>query len=137
MSNAKDPFEALLDRQLQGIRSTREEINKTVTNRQSYLDAEWRKVMESAHKLQAKLARHPRMQHFVINRDETEISIKIADPGIRRTYCFYILSRHHPDKKYPGMDVVWLCEFGEADRHFREPAEAMTELVQSIAPKLA
>jgi SMC interacting uncharacterized protein involved in chromosome segregation len=137
MSTAKDPYEALLERQLQGIRSTREELEKNVSSRAVYLDAEWRKMVESVRKLQTRLQRHPKVQHFVINKDDSEISIKILDAGMRRSYCFYILSRNHPEKKYPGMDVIWLCEFGEPDRNFREPSEALGELVRAIAPKLA
>ena len=137
MSTAKDPFEALLDRQLQGIRSTREEMQKSVNSRAAYLDAEWSKMLESVRNLQMKLQRHPKVQHFVISKDESEVSIKILDTGARRNYNFYILGRNHPEKKYPGMDVVWLSEFGEGERNFREPSEALAELVRTIAPKLA
>ncbi len=137
MSTAKDPFEVLLERQLQGIRSTRAELEKEVSHRSIYLDTEWRKVIDSVRNLQNRLQRHPKVQHFVISKDDTEISIKIIDSSSRRNYCFFILSRNHPDKKYPGMDVVWLSEFGEPDRNFREPSEALAELVRAIAPKLA
>lgn len=137
MNTAKDPFEALLERQLQGIRSTRAEIEKSVSHRSVYLDAEWQKVVDSTRKLQERLRRHPKVQHFVISKDDTEITIKIMDPSARRNYCYYILSRNHPEKKYPGMDVVWLSEFGEEDRNFREPSEALAELVRAIAPRLA
>lgn len=137
MSTAKDPFEALLDRQLQGIRSTREQLAKEVSGRSVYLDAEWRKVVDSVRNLQARLQRHPKVQHFVISKDDTEISVKIMDSGSRRNYCFFILSRNHPEKKYAGLDVVWLSEFGGVDRNFKEPSEALAELVRAIAPKLA
>lgn len=137
MSTAKDPFEALLDRQVAGIRSTREELEKNTNHREVYLDAEWRKIIDSVRNLQARLQRHPKVQHFVISKDDTEISVKILDSGVRRNYCFYILSRNHPEKKYPGLDVVWLSEFGQDDRNFREPSEALAELVRAIAPKLA
>ena len=137
MTIEKDPFEALLDRQVQGIRSTREELEKNVNHRAVYLDAEWRKMLESVRNLQLKLQRHPKVQHFVISKDDTEVSIKILDAGVRRNYCFYILSRNHPEKKYAGLDVVWLSEFGEGERNFREPSEALADLVKAIAPKLA
>jgi hypothetical protein len=77
------------------------------------------------------------VQHFIISKDDTEITIKIIDPNARRNYSYYILSRNHPEKKYPGLDVVWLSEFGEGDRNFREPSEGLAELVRAIAPKLA
>ena len=137
MSTEKDPFEALLDRQLQGIRSTRAELEKEVSHRSIYLDAEWKKVVDSVRKLQARLQRHPKVQHFVISKDDTEISVKITDANARRNYSYFILSRNHPEKKYAGLDVVWLSEFGEDDRNFREPSEALAELVRAIAPKLA
>ena len=137
MSTAKDPFEALLERQLQGIRSTREELAKEVSHRSVYLDIEWKKVVDSVRNLQNRLQRHPKVQHFVISKDDTEITVKIIDANARRNYSYFILSRNHPEKKYPGMDVVWLSEFGEEDRNFREPSEALAELVRAIAPKLA
>ena len=137
MSTEKDPFEALLERQLQGIRTTREEMAKEVNHRSAYLDVEWKKVIDSVRKLQARLQRHPKVQHFVISKDDTEISVKIIDASSRRNYCFFILSRNHPEKKFAGLDVVWLSEFGADDRNFREPSEALAELVRAIAPKLA
>lgn len=137
MSTEKDPFEALLDRQLQGIRSTRAELEQNVNHRSIYLDAEWKKVVDSVRKLQTRLQRHPKVQHFVISKDDTEISVKIIDASSRRNYCFFILSRNHPEKKFPGLDVVWLSEFGADDRNFKEPSEALGELVRAMAPKLA
>lgn len=137
MSTAKDPFEALLERQLQGIRSTREQLEKEVSHRSVYLDAEWKKVVDSVRNLQTRLQRHPKVQHFVISKDDTEITIKILDNNARRNYSFFILSRNHPEKKYAGLDVVWLSEFGADDRNFKEPSEALAELVRAIAPKLA
>lgn len=137
MSTDKDPFEALLERQLQGIRTTRAELEKEVSHRSVYLDAEWKKAVDSVRKLQTRLQRHPKVQHFVISKDDTEISVKITDANARRNYSYFILSRNHPEKKYAGLDVVWLSEFGEEDRNFREPSEALAELVRAIAPRLA
>lgn len=137
MTTDKDPFEALLERQLQGIRSTRAELEKEVSHRSVYLDVEWKKVVDSVRNLQNRLQRHPKVQHFIISKDDTEITIKIIDSSARRNYSYFILSRNHPEKKFPGLDVVWLSEFGQDDRNFREPSEALATLVRSIAPKLA
>lgn len=137
MSTSKDPYENLLEQQMNGIRSRRQEAKSAEKTRQEHLDAEWKKTIESARKLQVKFASHPKIQHFTISKNEDEISIKLIDSSLRRGYSFYILGRNHSEKKYPGMDVVWLCELGVNETHYREPSEAMAELVRNIAYKLA
>ena len=106
-NSATDVFE----RQLQGIRAHRE--------------------------LQAKLNGNPKVLQFVISRDQKEVSIKIVDPTEKRGYRYFIFCRSHPEGQYPGLDAVWLREFGVDDTNYKEPKKAMQELVQRIAGTLA
>lgn len=132
-NSATDVFE----QQLQGIRAHREEIQRGSTTRLQQLEADWAETIVSIRQLQAKLHGNPKVMQFAVSRDAKEVSIKLADPGEKRGYRYFLLSRHHPEGQYPALDAVWLREFGVDDTHYKEPKKAMQELVQRIAGTLA
>ena len=132
-NSATDVFE----RQLQGIRAHREETQRGSATRMQQLDAEWVDTVVTIRQLQAKLNGNPKVLQFVISRDQKEVSIKIVDPTEKRGYRYFIFCRSHPEGQYPGLDAVWLREFGVDDTNYKEPKKAMQELVQRIAGTLA
>ncbi len=128
----------LLDHHLHGIRSHRENAQKQDAGRQAYLDQEWAKILESLRQLHAKIHRDPRVQIFTIARDGSEVTVKLTDAGEKRGYRYLVLSRQHPDRdQYQKQDAVWIREFGRNDTSYREPREALRDLVQRIAGTLA
>lgn len=132
-NSASDVFE----QQVQGIRAHREETQRGSATRMQQLDAEWAETVVTIRQLQAKLNGNAKVLQFVISRDQKEVSIKIVDPTEKRGYRYFIFSRSHPEGQYPGLDAVWLREFGVDDTNYKEPKKAMQELVQRIAGTLA
>lgn len=125
------------DRHLQSVRSYREEAHATTLNKRARIDAEWTKMIQAVRALQARLSADKRVLSFTISRDLKEIAIKIADPHEKRGHRYFLLSREHPDGKFPGVDNVWLREFGRDDASFDEPQKGMEELMLRIAGTLA
>lgn len=132
-NSATDVF----DQQLKGIRAHREETQRGTATRLQQLEAEWAETVVTIRALQTKLSGNPKVLHFVISRDQKEVSIKIADTAEKRGYRYFVFSRHHPEGQYPGLDAVWLREFGSDDTSYKEPKKAMQELVQRIAGTFA
>ena len=125
------------ERHLQSVRSYREESMATTLNKKARIDAEWSKMLQAMRALQTRLSGDKRVLSFTISRDLREVAIKIADAHEKRGHRYFLLSREHPDGKFPGMDSVWLREFGRDDASFDDPNRAMEELLLRIAGTLA
>lgn len=132
-SDATSQFE----RHLQSVRSYREESQAQTLNKKGRIDAEWAKVVTSMRSLQTRLSADKRVLSFTISRDLREVAIKIADPGEKRGHRYFLMSRNHPDGKYPGIEDVWLREFGRDDASFNDPQKCMEELMLRVAGTLA
>jgi hypothetical protein len=125
------------ERHLQSVRSYREESHAATLNKRGRIDAEWAKMIVAARALQSKLMADKRVLAFAISRDQKEVSVKIVDPHEKRGQRYFLLSREHPEGKYPGIDSVWLREFGRDDASFDDPNLAMEELMLRVAGTLA
>lgn len=130
-------FTSQFERHLQSVRQYREESQATTLNRRTRLDNEWGKIIASMRALQTRLATDPRVLSFVISRDLKEVSLKVKDPHEKLGYRYFLLSRDHPEGKFPGVDAVWLREFGRDDARFDDPQKAVEELMLRIAGTLA
>jgi hypothetical protein len=126
----------LLDRQIQGVRMHRTESQKEAEAKSVRWERDWQELVVQARTIQARYGRHPRMLHFVVSKDEREVNIKLKEES-PRGYTYFILSRVHPDGKYPELQAVWLREVGREDMSFSEPARALEELFSRVAPRLA
>ncbi|MEK6806748.1 MAG: FHA domain-containing protein [Pseudomonadota bacterium] len=126
----------LLDQQLAGIRTYRDENAVGEKARLAQLDAEWKQVLVAMQQLKDKVGKHPKVQHFTFSRDEQEVSVKVEDSS-KRGYSYYVLSRRHPTGKYDDHGVVWLCELGAEELNYKKPKDAMADLVRRLAPRLA
>ena len=125
------------DRHLRSVRNYREEAQAATLNKRGRIDAEWAKMIVAAKALQARLQQDKRVLSFAISRDQKEVSVKIADPYEKRGQRYFLLSREHPEGKFPGVDSVWLREFGRDDASFDDPNAAMEELMLRVAGTLA
>jgi predicted component of type VI protein secretion system len=125
------------ERHLQSVRSHREESQATTLTRGAKLEQEWAKLVVQMKALQARLTTDKRVQSFSISRDQKEIALKITDPHEKRGYRYFLLSRDHPEGKFPGVHAVWLREFGRDDASFEEPQKAAEELLLRVAGTLA
>lgn len=125
------------ERHLNSVRSYREESQAQTLNKKSRVDAEWGKVVVAMRSLQTRLSADKRVLSFSISRDLREVAIKIADPSEKRGHRYFLMSRNHPDGKYPGVEDVWLREFGRDDASFGDPQKCMEELMLRVAGTLA
>ena len=125
------------ERHLQSVRSYREETHATTLNKKGRLDAEWGKVVQSMRSLQTRLSADKRVLSFSISRDLREVAIKIADPTDKRGHRYYLMSRSHPEGKFPTLEAVWLREFGKEDAQYDNAQKAMDELMMRVAGTLA
>ncbi|HUS24944.1 MAG TPA: FHA domain-containing protein [Candidatus Binatia bacterium] len=126
-----------LERHISSVRSYREQSATEKQSRRQRVDAGWGEVVTAMQALKARFAKDARVLGFAVSRDAREVSLKIADAYEKRGYRYFLLSREHPDGKYPGVDAVWLREFGRDDASFEEPKAAMEELFLRIAGSLA
>lgn len=131
-----DSMVSLLDQQIRGIQSQRNEFQSTVRSAKEQFELDWRDAIAAARDLHGRLNNNPRVQYFVVTRDEMEVSVKIADNS-RRGYSNLILSRRHPEKNTMAEGVVWFAEFGDEPRSYRAPKDALEDFVRRIAGKLA
>lgn len=130
-------FTSQFERHLQSVRSYREESQATTLNRRARLDNEWSKTIVAMRALQTRLSADPRVLSFAIGRELKDVSVKIKDPHEKLGYRYFLLSREHPEGKFPGVDAVWLREFGRDDARFDDPQKAVEELMLRVAGTLA
>jgi predicted component of type VI protein secretion system len=136
-ADADGDITSQFERHLNSVRSYREESQASTLNRKSRVDAEWGKVIQAMRSLQTRLSTDKRVLSFSISRDVREVAIKIADPQEKRGHRYFLMSRSHPDGKFPGVEDVWLREFGRDDASFGDPQKAMEELMLRVAGTLA
>lgn len=125
------------DRHLQSVRAYREESQAATLNRRGKMDEQWARMIVGARSLQTRLQADKRVLSFTISRDQKEVAVKIADAYEKRGHRYFLLSRDHPEGKYPGVENCWLREFGRDDASFDDPAKAMEELMLRVAGTLA
>jgi pSer/pThr/pTyr-binding forkhead associated (FHA) protein len=136
-SDAMGDITSQFERQLQSVRAYREEAQSGTLNKKQKVDALWATMITNMRSLQNRLRADKRVMAFDINRDATEVSVKVADPREKRGHRYFMVTRNHPEGKYTGLEVIYMREFGREDQTFDEPAKAMEELIMRIAATLA
>ncbi len=136
-SEAMGDITSQFERQLQSVRAYREEAQSGTLNKKQKVDALWATMITNMRSLQTRLRADKRVMAFDINRDATEVSVKVADPREKRGHRYFMVTRNHPEGKYTGLEVIYMREFGREDQTFDEPAKAMEELIMRIAATLA
>jgi hypothetical protein len=127
---------SLLDRQMSGIQSQRNEVEESQRSVREKFEQEWQEAITAAGELRKRFADHPKMRYFVIARDGREVSVKVSDSS-KRGYCNLVLSRRHPEKDAEFEGRVWYGETDISPESYGAPSEALAELVRRIAAKLA
>jgi pSer/pThr/pTyr-binding forkhead associated (FHA) protein len=136
-SEAMGDITSQFERQLQSVRAYREEAQSGTLNKKQKVDALWATMITNMRSLQNRLRADKRVMAFDINRDATEVSVKVADPREKRGHRYFMVTRNHPEGKFTGLEVIYMREFGREDQTFDEPAKAMEELIMRIAATLA
>jgi pSer/pThr/pTyr-binding forkhead associated (FHA) protein len=126
----------LLEQQIRGIQSRRQEVEQTQRSVKEQFEHEWREAIRAARELQGQLHGNAKVIYYVVTRDEQEVSVKIAD-GSKRGSANLILSRRHPESGKVQEGYVWFGVFGEESRSYREPKIALEDFVRRVASKLA
>lgn len=129
---------ALLAKQIRGIRSHRDGSRQQLDSERVHCDQEWTRMLTAARHLESELHGHPKVQHYTFSKDSEQLTVKIVDPGKNGGFAYFILSRRDPDTQHPHPHgLIALREFGERDCYYREPKDALNELVKRLATRLA
>lgn len=127
---------SLLDQQLQGIRSQRQDHQETTRTRREQFDQAWRTAVTAARELKGRVGNDPRVLFYVIARDEQDVTVKIKENS-SRGFCNLTISRRHPIKETMAEGLVWFAETGDEPKSYSDPKEMLEDFVRSIAAKLA
>jgi hypothetical protein len=131
-----DKVGGLLDQQIQGIRSQRQDVQETQRQRRERFEQAWREAVVAARQLKGRIGNDPRVLFFVVARDEREITVKLKENS-PRGFCNFGISLHHPVKETVAEGIAWLAETGSEPRAYNEPKEMVEDFVRAIASKLA
>lgn len=126
----------LLDQQLQGIRSQRQDHQETTRTRREQFDQGWRAAVTAARELKGRVGNDPRVLFYVISRDEQEVTVKLKENS-SRGFCNLTISKRHPIKETMAEGLVWFAETGDDPKSYSDPREMLEDFVRAIAAKLA
>lgn len=128
--------DGLLEQQIQGIRSQRQDVQETQRQRREQFDQAWKEAIVAARQLKTRTGADPRVLFFVIARDEREVTVKLKENSARG-FCNFSISLHHPVKETAAEGLAWFAETGDEPRSYGDPKEMMEDFVRAIAGKLA
>ncbi|TXH04642.1 MAG: FHA domain-containing protein [Nevskiaceae bacterium] len=131
-----DSITGLLDKQVRGVQAQRDRYEQNQKSEREQFDQFWREAIIAARQLRDRVGKDPKVLYFVIARDEREVAVKVVEKS-RRGHCNLILSRKHPEKETEIDGHAWLGISGEDPQSFRDPRDALAELVRYLAPMLA
>lgn len=126
----------LLEQQIQGIRSQRQDYQDTTRTRREQFDQAWREAITAVRELKSRVGTDPRVLFYVISRDEQETNVKLKDNS-SHGFCNLTLSRRHPIKETVAEGIVWFAETGDEPRSYTNTKEALQDFVRAIASRLA
>jgi pSer/pThr/pTyr-binding forkhead associated (FHA) protein len=126
----------LLEQQIQGIRSQRQDHQETTRTRRDQFDQAWRDSLVAVRELKGRVGNDPRILFYVVSRDEQEVTVKLKDNSARG-FCNLTLSLRHPIKETSAEGIVWFAETGDEPRAYGDTKEALQDFVRAIASKLA
>lgn len=127
---------SLLDQQIKGIRSQREDYQETLRVRREQFEQAWREAVVAARELKARVGGDARVLYYVVSRDESEVTVKLKENS-SRGFCNLTISRRHPLKETTAEGVVWFAETGDDARAYSNPKDLIEDFVRAIAAKLA
>lgn len=127
---------AVFDQQLQALRDKRLLQRDEAEKRRVRLDHDWQHLLRSANELRDRLRGAPQLLGFTISEDAREVAIRLADPSAASGISF-VLTRRHPEQLAGDRDGgVWLRQSGAEDVMFREPPDALAELMRRLAARV-
>jgi len=125
-----------LDRLLGSIRSFRDQETDVVRQRQAEMMREWRETLTYAEAMKQRLASESRIRFFDVSERRQEIVLRIVrSPG--EPTRLLSLTWGHPDQRDKAPDGIWLRATFHPDRRYYKSAEAVRELVATLASFLA
>lgn len=131
-----DKVSGLLEQQIQGIRSQRQDHQETTRTRRESFEQAWREAIVGARELKNRVGNDPRVLFYVISRDEQEVTVKLKENS-ERGFCNVTISRRHPIKETMAEGILWFAETGSEPRSYSNPKEMLEDFVRAIAVKLA
>lgn len=130
------PPKDMVDSMLDAIRSHREQERTIKVLRKDTVDAEWKKLVESAQVLKKRVGNHPRVKFFDISRNHSDIMIRLQRSDEKSGQHSILISRTHPHNPSP-LETIWLIESGRPDKHCESCEDIMRDLMSTLAPLIA
>lgn len=130
------PDLAELDRLMGSIRSFRSGEAKQNDQKRNEMLEEWKKVMGYCGALKTRLASEPKVRYFEISDRRNEVVVRIERVPGQPTQLL-MLSWGHMEQRERAEDGIWMRQPGQADKRYEKCAEAMRDLVTTIAHMVA
>jgi len=125
-----------LDRLLGSIRSFRDQETDGLKQRQAELMREWRETLTYAEAMKARLAGESRIRFFDVSERRQEIVLRVVRAPGEPTRLLS-LTWGHPDQRDKVADGIWMRATHSQDRRYYKSADAVRELVATLASFLA
>lgn len=127
----------LFDRAMSSARQQRSSSKSALEEKRERVDAEWKKVTQTADAIKRRVATDSRIKAFNISDRLQEIMVTVRQNETTPPH-FIRISRQHPDQNYPGIEAIWIRETGYSqDRRFDDAEALIREFALSLAHSLA
>ncbi|MES2883368.1 MAG: FHA domain-containing protein [Pseudomonadota bacterium] len=130
------PELAELDRLMGSIRSFRSGEAKQNDQKRNEMLEEWKKVMGYCGALKTRLASEPKVRYFEISDRRNEVVVRIERVPGQPTQLLMLTWGHMEQRERAG-DGIWMRQPGQADKRYDKCADAMRDLVTTIAHMVA
>ena len=130
------PDLAELDRLMGSIRSFRSGEAKQNDQKRNEMLEEWKKVMGYCGALKTRLASEPKVRYFEISDRRNEVVVRIERVPGQPTQLL-MLTWGHMEQRERAEDGIWMRQPGQADKRYEKCADAMRDLVTTIAHMVA
>lgn len=126
-----------LDASIRAIETHRGAQQEKVEATRQQIDACWEAVLTAAAELRPRVTGHAHLRYFTIARDRLSITVSFHASGKGGRGELLLMSREHPEGKYPATQAVWVREASAEDRRITDLDEAVECLVRFCARNLA
>lgn len=125
-----------IDRLLGSIRSHRNDEEKEQQRKSEEMFEEWKKVMGYCTALKTRLSSETRVRYFDISERRNEVIVRF-EPNIGQPTQQVSLSWGHMERRGRAGDGIWMRRHNQPDKRFEKCADAVRDLVTTVAHMLA
>ena len=125
-----------LDRLLGSIREHRKSEVQNNDAKRAELMLEWQRTLQYADALKIKLAEESRIRFFDVSERRGEVVLRLEKAPGQPTQLL-MLTWGHAELKERGADGIWLRQPNSVDKRYDKSADALREMVATLAHLLA